>query len=158
MKASVSASRRVFWCSGNWLSGPRRKTAIPWTVAPVGYSTLGRRDGSRIQPGPGCRGPTAVVRTVAGRRLPDWADGRSLRMRCRSRAPVGVRGPARTWLMRLPIRLARIVKASSRTAARRASRSATCQYAALGTTPTLRVTSRRTTAPGPPEHASSRPA
>jgi hypothetical protein len=89
----------------------------------------------------------------AGKLEVGGADGLS-----RSRAPVGVRGPARTWLMRLPIRLARIVKTSSRTAARRASRSAKCRYAALGTTPTLRVTSRRTTAPGPPERASSRPA
>src|SRR5262249_18619288 len=47
---------------------------------------------------------------------------------------------------------------ASRTAARRASRSAKCRYAAFGTTPTIRVTSRSTTASGPPARARSTPA
>src|SRR5919198_310584 len=48
--------------------------------------------------------------------------------------------------------------AASRTAASSASRSGKWRYAALGTTPTMRVTSRSTTASGPPERASSTPA
>ena len=56
------------------------------------------------------------------------------------------------------IRFASSSIAAAQTAASSSSRSAKCRYAAFGTTPTIRVASRSTTASGPPVLASSSPA
>ncbi len=178
MKSRMSASSRAFSRSDSWLRGPRSRTASPWTAAHVGYSMFGRREGSsrpawtrlsraacRCSNGPGSSVPVLggwSVNTNAVSKRPGSVRANSRyeapTARSRSRAPVGVCGPACICLMRSPMRLARTLTASSRTAARSASRSAKCRYAALGTTPTMRVISRSTTASGPPDRARSKPA
>src|SRR3954471_19177983 len=48
MNASISVSRRVLSRSGSGCSGPRSRTASPWTLAQIGYSMFGRRSEARI--------------------------------------------------------------------------------------------------------------
>jgi len=69
MKASVWASRCIFSRSDSARRGPRSRTASPWTVAHVGYSTLGRRAGSR-----------SPASTSSSRAVLRWSNGPGLEL------------------------------------------------------------------------------